>query len=129
MPGQFLSRADQRGRTGQDDRTPTLLDECGIADELNRVAKTLFAVQQDRATMKWGAIPDGLRRSKGGQVLAAPAPFVLGPAFGESAEFQQGHAFALVGIGAVGVEPKGLFEVCGMLDRFVLIEQQATPRL
>ena len=56
----------------------------GEANELQRIAKTLFRLDQDFAPLKWFTAPPPLRKSslKEGEVRCAPAPLVFAPTGG-----------------------------------------------
>src|SRR5207245_5006212 len=57
-----------------------LLNKRRVADELDRVAETLFRIEQDRSTFQGRPVPARLAKRAGRGLLPLPAPFILGPA-------------------------------------------------
>jgi hypothetical protein len=73
-------------------------DRRHIAAELNRIAQSLFAMEQDRLVSDRLAAPERLREHAVGEDhrFLHPAPFVVGPAAGEIAAQQpQGRRVAM----------------------------------
>src|SRR5689334_5356863 len=81
-----------------------------IADELERIAKTLFGVQQERAASQRAPIPWRLCEVSlgGGEVFAFPAPLVFFPALPEISFQQQRHTQIEVGFRKARPEDDGL---------------------
>src|SRR3984957_2252552 len=83
---------------------------------MNRVAQTLFGVEQDRCWWGNAAVPAGLAMRRVRPSGQLPAPFVLAPAASEVALGQPGQAAVIVGGRVVG--PQGQRPIV-IDDRFV----------
>jgi hypothetical protein len=117
---------EQRPLAGDDDGQAALLDEGGVADELQGVAQALLGVQQDRLTQERSAVPAQLREGPRGQLLAAPALLVLGPAALEVAPQQPEQRAVDVGLAGVRVQPQGLLVASqGLVELPQLLQHQA----
>src|SRR5262249_5493394 len=70
---------DQRSLAGHDHAAAALLDQRGVADELEHVAQSLLRIEQDRSSIQVGAIPARLAGGGWRRLFALPPPFILGP--------------------------------------------------
>ena len=94
--------SSQQGRgTFEDDPRPALLDQHRVANELNRVAKALFGMQQDRAAGQGTAIPARLREVRG-TILPCQRNSYSGQPFSRSPSASQARARFLRALGKSG---------------------------
>src|SRR4051812_6762274 len=71
---------EQGRRTRENHRARLLLDQRGVADELQRIAVPLLGMQQDGLAHQGRTIPEWFRELPRRQLLGLPAPFVFRPA-------------------------------------------------
>ena len=79
-----------------------------MANELQRIAKPLFGVQQDRAAFQSRAIPTRLGEPAVGKLLEFPTPFVLRESARQIALAQTVRAQIEAGIGRQRIAAQGL---------------------
>src|ERR1700677_1680930 len=97
-----LEKAVHGGAAGEDDATAALDDAGDIADELEYVAESLFAVENDAFASQLASIPGGVDEWIGnGEFVDAPAPFVFGPAVLKVALCEQHQAEIPMGHGEI----------------------------
>ena len=76
-----------------------------IAQRQNRIAEALLGMQQQRAAIKRGAVPQRLRRHDDAFHFAQPpAPIVVGPGFGITTEREIAQAAIPMGVDMVGID-------------------------
>src|SRR5207249_412523 len=66
-----------------------LLDQWNVSDELQRVPKTLFGHQEDRASVQRRAVPARLLERNLGKIVSLPAPLIFRQTLRPVAEQQQ----------------------------------------
>ena len=124
MPGQPASRRDRGGGQHHDDTAAALLDQRGVADELQRVAQPLLGVEQDGPPVQGGAVPEGwLEGRQRTKFLALPPPFIAGPSLLEVAHQEPSQRPIPMSLGIVGLEVEGL-----LIAGHRLVEPALLPR-
>src|SRR5690242_14101948 len=105
---QVLEQSLQRLWTTQEHTAALFLDQGRVTCELNGVAETLLALQQNRAALQRFSVPELLAVRTRFRALASPAPLVLGPAAFVIAHLQQGQGAVPVGRSRVGLKTQSL---------------------
>ena len=106
--GAARQEPDQRSWAGHDHAAAALLDQRGVADELEHIAQSLLGMEQDRSSLQGGAIPERLAEGGWRGLFALPPPFILGPPLLEVASAKPGQCSIQVRLGQVGLEAEGL---------------------
>ncbi len=110
--GDGSKEAAKFGESGEDRLAAALDDERDKADELNAIAETLLAIEENPAVFQVAAIPQAfLRISSGGwDIVGFPAGFVADPAFAEFSFKKLKQSQIPLGQRKIGLDGQGLAE-------------------
>ena len=113
----------------QDNGADALLDQGGVAHELEHVAHPLLCLKQDGAAGARRAVPQRLRKRREPPLPEPLAPLVLSPAALEVTAQQPGDRAILADVRKLRFEIDGAPEAVHRLVQAALVEDEALPRL
>src|SRR5205823_3873012 len=78
-----LQQLQKFGRAFAENLSSLFFHQRRIANELHRIAETLFGMKENGLAVQGGTVPERFRKRQPGKIFSPPAPFILRPALVE----------------------------------------------